>query len=116
MNKFEQKRFDELYRKHLGAPKLQGMSDKTIDAYSRALRRLSAWFHCCPDRLEREQLAEYFSELVESHFWSTLKHARCGSRFFYKHVPGWFLFVRPTVRDTHYEWSNRCICLLFRSI
>ena len=65
MNKFEQKRFDELYRKHLGAPKLQGMSDKTIDAYSRALRRLSAWFHCCPDRLKPDQLAWYFSELLD---------------------------------------------------
>jgi len=36
------------------------MSDKTIDAYSRAVRRISAWFDCCPDRLEPEQLAEYF--------------------------------------------------------
>ena len=43
MNKSEQKRFDELYHKHLRALKLQGMSDKTIDAYSRAVRRISAW-------------------------------------------------------------------------
>jgi integrase/recombinase XerD len=41
MNTFEQKRFDELYRKHLRVLKLQGMSDKTIDAYSRAVRRIS---------------------------------------------------------------------------
>jgi len=39
MNKSEQKRFDELYRKHLRALKLRGMSVKTIDAYSRAVRR-----------------------------------------------------------------------------
>ena len=114
MNKSEQKRFDELCRKHLRALKLQGMSRKTIERYARAVRRISAWFDCCPDRLEPAQLAGYFSELVESHSWSTLKRARCGSRFFYKHVPGWFLFVRPTVRDTQYEVSNRCICLLFR--
>jgi len=86
MNKSEQKRFDELYRKHLRALKLQGMSAKTIDAYSRALRRILAWFDCCPDRLAPEQLAEYFSELLESHSWSTVKHARCGLQFFYKHV------------------------------
>ncbi|MEX2500122.1 MAG: hypothetical protein WD397_14735 [Wenzhouxiangellaceae bacterium] len=30
MNKSEQKRFDELYRKHLRPLKLQGMSDKTF--------------------------------------------------------------------------------------
>ncbi len=35
MNKSEQKRFDELYLKHLRSLKLQGMSDKTIEAYAR---------------------------------------------------------------------------------
>ena len=53
MNTFGQKRFDELYRKHLRALKLQGMSDKTIDAYSRAVRQVSAWFDWA-DRLELE--------------------------------------------------------------
>jgi integrase len=86
MNKSEQKRFDELYRKHLRALKLQGMSDKTIDGYARAVRRISAGFDCCPDRLEPEQLASYFAELVESHSWSTVKLDRCGLQFFYKHV------------------------------
>ncbi len=109
MNKSEQKRLDELYRKHLRALKFQGMSDKTIDAYSRAVRRIAAWIDCCPDRLESEQLAGYFSELVESHSWSTGNHARCGSQFFYKHVSGRFLFVRPDARNTHHEDSNRCI-------
>ena len=52
MNTFEQRRFDELYRKHLRALKLQGLSDKTIDAYSRAVRQISAWFDGCPDRLQ----------------------------------------------------------------
>lgn len=86
MHKSEQSRFDELYRKHLRALKLRGMGDKTIDAYSRAVRRVAAWFDCCPDRLEGEQLAEYFSELVESHSWSTVKLDRCGLQFFYQHV------------------------------
>jgi integrase len=99
MTKSEQKRFDELYRMHLRALRLQGMSDKTIDAYSRAVRRISAWFDCCPDRLEPEQLAEYFSELLESHSWSTVKHARCGLQFFYKHVLDrdwqWVEMIRP---------------------
>ena len=86
MNHSEQKRFDELYRKHLRALKLQGVSAKTIDAYSRAVRRIADWADCCPDQLSNEQLAEYFSELIESHSWSTVKLDRCGLQFFYQHV------------------------------
>ena len=86
MKKSEQKRFDELYRKHLRALKLQGKSDKTIDAYAREVRRISAWFDCCPDRLEPEQLADNFSELVESCSWPTVKLNRCGMHFFYRPV------------------------------
>ena len=86
MNEFEQARFDELYRKHLRTLKLRGKADKTIEAYARAVRRIAAWFDCCPDRLEPEQLAEYFSDLLESHSWSTVKVDRWGLQFFYRHV------------------------------
>ena len=57
MKKSEQKRFEKLYRKHLRALKLQAKSDKTIDPYARALRRIATWFDCCPDRLARERWA-----------------------------------------------------------
>lgn len=86
MTKSDQKRFDLLYQKHRRALKLQGLSDNTMDAYSRAVRRVAAWFDCCPDQLEPEQLAEYFEELLASHSWSTVKVDRCGLQFFYKHV------------------------------
>lgn len=46
MNKSGQNRFYELYRMHLQTLKFQGMSDKTIDAYSRAVRRIAGWFDC----------------------------------------------------------------------
>lgn len=99
MNHSEQLRFDALYQEHLRALKLQGMSTKTIDAYSRAVRRISSWFDRAPDRLEPEQLAEYFSALVESHSWSTVKLDRCGLQFFYKHVLkrdwSWVKMIRP---------------------
>ena len=39
MDTAEKTRFDRLYRRHLRALKLQGMSDKTIDVYARAVRR-----------------------------------------------------------------------------
>jgi integrase len=86
MTKSEQKRFAELYRLHLRALKLQGMSDKTMEAYSRAVRRVTAHFDCVPDRLDTEQLAAYFAALIESHSWSTVKLDRCGLQFFWQHV------------------------------
>jgi integrase len=86
MDEAEKKRFDELYQRHLRSLKLQGKSEKTIDAYARALRRISEHFDCCPDRLSLEQREQYFSDLVASHSWSTVKVDRNGLMFFWKHV------------------------------
>jgi integrase/recombinase XerD len=79
-------RFDELYQRHLRLLKLQGKSQKTIDSYARAVRRLSEHFDCCPDQLTLEQREKYFAGLVESHSWSTVKIDRNGLQFFWKHV------------------------------
>ena len=62
------------------------MSDKTIDVYARAVRRIAHYYDCCPDRLTTEQLKVYFPELVQSHSWSTVKVERNGLQFFWKHV------------------------------
>jgi integrase len=86
MNKAETNRFNKLYQRHLRLLKLQGKAQKTIDAYSRAVRRISEYFDCCPDQLTLEQLEKYFSRLVESHSWSTVKIDRNGLQFFWKHV------------------------------
>ena len=86
MNKKETKRFNELYEKHLRLLKLQGKSQSTIDAYSRAVRRITEHFDCCPDQLTPDQLEQYFSDLVDSHSWSTVKLDRLGLQFFWKHV------------------------------
>ena len=86
MNKTETNRFNKLYQRHLRLLRLQGKSQKTIDAYSRAVRRINEYFDCCPDLLTPEQLERYFSKLVESHSWSTVKIDRNGLQFFWKHV------------------------------
>jgi len=99
MKSTEVKRFDPLYQRHLKMLKLQGKSKSTIDAYSRAVRRVSSHFDCCPDRLTQEQLEDYFLQLVESHSWSTVKLDRLGLQFFWKHVLKiewqWLNIVRP---------------------
>jgi integrase/recombinase XerD len=95
MNKTETNRFNELYQRHLRLLRLQGKSQKTIDAYSRAVRRISEHFDCCPDQLTLQQREQYFSKLVESHSWSTVKVDRNGLQFFWKHV-----------LERDWEWIN----------
>jgi site-specific recombinase XerD len=104
MNKREQNRFNKLYQQHLTELKLQGMAPKTISAYSRAVRRVTEYFDCCPDRLTADHLKDYFAALVDSHSWSTVKLDRCGLQFFYRHVLGkqwvWVdIFKPPQVRS-----------------
>ena len=86
MNQTEVNRFKKLYQRHLRLLKLQGKSQKTIDAYSRAVRRISEHFDCCPDQLTPEQLEIYFARLVESHSWSTVKIDRNGLQFYWRYV------------------------------
>ena len=86
MHPKERMRFDRLYAKHLRALKLQGYSESTIDVYARAVRRVGDYFDCVPDKLDEEQLAEYFSELIDSHSWSTVRVDRNGLQFFWATV------------------------------
>jgi hypothetical protein len=78
MNPTETKRFNELYQQHLRMLGLEGKSQKTIDAYARAVSRISAYFDCCSDQLTLEQREPYFSDLLASHSWSTVKVDRNG--------------------------------------
>jgi len=86
MKQSEVNRFNKLYQQHLRSLKLQGKAQKTIDAYSRAVRRVSNFFDYSTDKLKPEQLEVYVADLVESHSWSTVKIDRLGLQFFWKHV------------------------------
>ena len=78
--------FNRNYQLHLQHLKLKGMQPKTIDAYSRAIRRIGARFDHQIDALSEQQLADYFSELVASHSWSSVKLDLYGLKFYYAHV------------------------------
>ena len=99
MEKTEVNRFNRLYHRHLELLKLRGKSRKTIDAYSRAIRRIRDYFDCCPDQLSPEQLESYFSALVDSHSWSTVKVDRNGLQFFWRYVLrrdwDWIHIIKP---------------------
>jgi integrase len=93
------KRFNTLYQRHLRMLKLQGKSQKTIDAYSRAVRRVRDHFDCCPDQLTPEKLEAYFAQLVQTHSWSTVKLDRNSLHFFWRYVLqrdwDWIHIIKP---------------------
>ena len=59
---------------------------KTIEAYSRAVRRIGAYFDYRVDELSEQQLTGYFSDLLDTHSWSAVKLDLYGLKFFYAHV------------------------------
>lgn len=99
MNKAQQIRFNSLYEQHVNALHRQGKAASTVDVYARALRRITAFFDRCPDRLTQDHLKDYFTALVKSHSWSTVKVDRNGLQFFYRHVLNqqwvWVEIVKP---------------------
>ena len=78
--------FGRYYQKHQKCLKLAGMQPKTIDAYSRAIRRIGNYFSGRLDNLTSDQLLDYFSKLLEQHSWSTVKLDLYGLKFFYSRV------------------------------
>lgn len=78
--------FKQRYATHLKRLKLQGLQPKTISAYSRAIRDLGTYFDQRIDDLSEAQLTDYFSDLLSTHSWSTVKHRLYGLRFYYTHV------------------------------
>ena len=101
MNTKEQKRFDTLYKKHLRALKIHGYSASTIDVYSRTVRRISGHFDCVPDKLTVDHLSDYFSKLIDSHSWGTVRVDRNGLQFFWQYILKldwqWVEMVKPPV-------------------
>lgn len=86
MTTTRQAEFDQRYQTHLKHLKLKGLQPKTIEAYSRAIRRMGACFDWQIDDLSRAQLTDYFSDLVTTHSWSSVKLDLYGYKFYTQHV------------------------------
>ncbi len=99
MDKYQQQHFDALYHQHLINLTLQGKRPATIDAYSRAVRRITTYFDRGPDTLTTSDLKQYFHALIKTHSWSTVKLDRNGLQFFYRYTLDkkwqWLEIVRP---------------------
>ena len=78
--------FKQDYASHLKHLKLKGLRPKTIEAYSRAIRRIGARFDYQIDDLTERQLTDFFTELLASHSWSAVKLDLYGLKFYYEHV------------------------------
>lgn len=87
MNKTEKRKFDARYTQYQRLLTLQGYSKTTIDNYSRSIRRLAQWWGKCPDkRLKKNDFEAYFSELLKTHSWSTIKCDRNGIMHYWELV------------------------------
>ena len=78
--------FNHYYQSHLKHLKLKGLQPKTIEAYSRAIRRIGDYFDHQIDALTDQQLLDYFTDLLSTHSWSAVKLDLYGLKFFYTHV------------------------------
>jgi integrase/recombinase XerD len=78
--------FKQNYQTHLKHLRLKGLQPKTIEAYSRAIRCIGAWFDYQIDDLSEQQLTDYFSKRLDTHSWSAVKLDLYGLKFYYTHV------------------------------
>jgi len=91
----------ELRQKMIECLQLRGLSERTQEAYVRAVRQLSEHYHKSPDLITEEELRQYFLHLknIKRYSRNTMTIAICGIRFFYQHTlnHSWAIFgiVRP---------------------
>jgi site-specific recombinase XerD len=67
---------------------LRGLSARTQECYTRAVRQLAEHYRKSPDQISEEELREYFLHLkqVKKYSRSACTIALCGIKFFYEHT------------------------------
>ena len=79
-------RFNQDYQKLQQHLTLKGLQPSTIDAYSRAIRRIGHYFNYHVYDLTEQQLVDFFVDLRSTHSWSAVKLDLYGLKFFYRYV------------------------------
>jgi integrase len=91
--------FERHYAAHLKHLRLKGLQPKTIEAYARGVRRMGDYFDHEIDNLSRDQLTDYFGDMVGKRSWSAIKLDLYGYKFYTEHVlqQPWVMpnFVKP---------------------
>lgn len=93
--------YEHNHQRLLNCLKLGGLQPKTVELYSRGVRRAAAYFNDQIDDLTKHQLTDYFAHILDTLSWSTLKHDLYGLKFYYAKVldkpwPGADLIKPPT--------------------
>ena len=78
----------DYYQKSIDALQLAGMSDRTQESYTRAVRQLVDFYGKTPDGICEEQLQEYFLHRRNITEWSpaTMRISYSGIKFFFTNV------------------------------
>ena len=91
----------ELRRRMIECLQLRGLSERTQEAYVRAVRQLAEHYHKSPDLISEEELRQYFLFIknVKHYSRNTMTIAICGLKFFFEQTlqKEWATFniVRP---------------------
>jgi site-specific recombinase XerD len=78
----------ELRKRMIECLQLRGLSERTQEAYTRAVRQLAEHYHKSPDLITEEELRQYFLYIknVKHYSRNTSTIAICGIKFFYEHT------------------------------
>ncbi|MEK6325853.1 MAG: site-specific integrase [Acidobacteriota bacterium] len=76
----------ELRKRMIECLQLRGLSERTQEAYVRAVRQLAEHYHKAPDLLSEEELRQYFQYIknVKKYSRAASTIAICGIKFFYE--------------------------------
>ena len=76
----------ELRKRMIECLQLRGLSERTEEAYVRAVRQLAEHYHKSPDLITEEELAQYFLHIknVKKYSRAASTIAICGIKFFYE--------------------------------
>ena len=91
----------ELRKRMIESLQLRGMSERTQEAYLRAVRQLAQHYKKSPDLVSEEELRQYFLHMknVKKYARPTTTIALCGIKFFFEKTLGkqWSTFelIRP---------------------
>lgn len=101
----------DYYQKSIEALQLNGMSERTQQCYTRAVRQLVDFYDKTPDEISEEQLQEYFLHRKNVDGWSpaTMRICYSGIKFFYINVlqHNWHIFNILRAQS-----ENRLPCVL----
>ena len=76
----------ELRKRMIECLQLRGLSERTQEAYVRAVRQLAEHYHKSPDLITEEELRQYFLHIknVKKYSRASSTIAICGIKFFYE--------------------------------